>query len=883
MTRLVRTWRGLAGAWLLASCADDVTEAVNDATTTSAGTTADVTATTGTADASSGGADTSVGTSTEVTTTDETVSDTSGSSGGSTTEPATSTTDDESTSTATDDESGTTSSDANTSDGTSSGASSGETSTSSDPTTSETSTGPHATCGDGIVESPEVCDGDDLADATCTSEGFDFGTLSCTADCLTFDATACGFWACGNDLVEGGEICDGTDLAGADCTSQGFDAGALGCQPDCAAFDVSACVSFTCGNGEIEGAEACDADDLAGEDCLTQGFDAGTLLCLPDCTAFDTSACITYVCGDGLVEGDELCEAVDLGGTDCVGLGFDEGTLACAADCSAFDTSGCVAWACGNGLVEGDETCDGAALALEDCVSLGFEYGTLGCRGDCAAFDTSACVSCGDGLLGGAESCDAFDLGGATCTSEGFSGGWLYCDDACGYRTDECYPLVSESEPNDDGAIAVATNDFSSANADGPFTDDVLISANLAAGDDDVFAVTNPFAVPAYLHAETFGPGGVGECANPNTVLTIRDAAGVQLATDDNGGVDFCSRISEFVVAPGATVYVHVIDSGDNTALPSYRVFVRLRALGCGNRVLEAGEQCEAGDVANGDGCDSSCQIEGLVDEIEGNNNFAAADASEVAIDGSQAFTRLRGAIAVVGDADVYRIDVAEPGVLRLETFTSLGRCAAGYGTILRFYDDAGGLLAQDSAGGLGNCSALVYPVEPGTHYVSIREPGDNGTLAPYLLEAAFATDVGPELEPDDTIVTAHVLAQGVESFAFGDHAIETDLDVYGIHVPSGASLRIETIEGDLATESCESLGVDTFVTLLDPAGAVLVSNDDSGRGNCSRIDGTGDDPDDDEATALEGGLYYVQVGPGSAAVASNQFDYRLAFSIRAP
>ncbi len=63
-----------------------------------------------------------------------------------------------------------------------------------------------STCGDGLVEGLEVCDGTDLNGATCESRGFGPGTLSCAADCTGWDTSACG------DPVS----CDVTDpLAGA--------------------------------------------------------------------------------------------------------------------------------------------------------------------------------------------------------------------------------------------------------------------------------------------------------------------------------------------------------------------------------------------------------------------------------------------------------------------------------------------------------------------------------------------------------------------------------------------------------------------------------------------------------------------------------------------
>ena len=48
-----------------------------------------------------------------------------------------------------------------------------------------------STCGNGVIDPPEVCDGTNLGGATCVSQGFDGGSLACTGDCLTFDTSAC--------------------------------------------------------------------------------------------------------------------------------------------------------------------------------------------------------------------------------------------------------------------------------------------------------------------------------------------------------------------------------------------------------------------------------------------------------------------------------------------------------------------------------------------------------------------------------------------------------------------------------------------------------------------------------------------------------------------
>ncbi|VVB80132.1 Uncharacterised protein [uncultured archaeon] len=47
------------------------------------------------------------------------------------------------------------------------------------------------TCGNGKIDSGEVCDGALLNDATCKTQGFDSGELSCSSNCKTYDKTLC--------------------------------------------------------------------------------------------------------------------------------------------------------------------------------------------------------------------------------------------------------------------------------------------------------------------------------------------------------------------------------------------------------------------------------------------------------------------------------------------------------------------------------------------------------------------------------------------------------------------------------------------------------------------------------------------------------------------
>ncbi len=92
---------------------------------------------------------------------------------------------------------------------------------------------------------------------------------------------------CGNGTIDSGELCDTTNLNGESCISQGFDGGSLACNTACDAFDTTACTTITppvCGNGIIEGNEPCDSTNLNGHLCSEYWYILGTLSCTASCT-----------------------------------------------------------------------------------------------------------------------------------------------------------------------------------------------------------------------------------------------------------------------------------------------------------------------------------------------------------------------------------------------------------------------------------------------------------------------------------------------------------------------------------------------------------------------------------------------------------------------
>jgi cysteine-rich repeat protein len=239
------------------------------------------------------------------------------------------------------------------------------------------------TCGNEIVEVGEQCDEG--------SQNSDTAPNACR--------TTCHLPSCGDGVIDTDDECEGLNFAGATCQTLGFTRGALAC--NACAVDTSGC--SLCGNGVAEGTDAtqvnyepCDGMDLRGQTCETLGLDPGELACTEGC-GVDTSGCgATFpTCGNNVAETGEICDGTDLGGNDCSTIGLPYGVLACSPICT-FDISACYATApvCGNGIVEQGEDCDDGNNDTTD---------------DCPDGPAGTCLSarCGDGFVwAGHEECD---------------------------------------------------------------------------------------------------------------------------------------------------------------------------------------------------------------------------------------------------------------------------------------------------------------------------------------------------------------------------------------------------------------------------------------------------------------------------------------------
>jgi hypothetical protein len=303
-----------------------------------------------------------------------------------------------------------------------------------------------AICGNDVIESGEVCDGENLSGLTCQTIGLYGGTLACQSDCAAFDTSGCTVSLCGNAVLDPGETCDDgadnsdtepnacrTDCTQARCgdgvadTGEACDEGENNndTAPDACRTN---CVGSKCGDGTIDDFEACDdgADnsDIEPNACrtnCTQSYCGDDVLdtaevCDNGVANSDTApnACRTNChessCGDAVVDAGEACDegennsntVPDACRTNCVGANCGDGVLddfeACDDGPSNSDTEPdacrtiCVPAFCGDEVIDASDLCDDGADNNDADADA--------CRTNCMP------ATCGDGVIDASEICD---------------------------------------------------------------------------------------------------------------------------------------------------------------------------------------------------------------------------------------------------------------------------------------------------------------------------------------------------------------------------------------------------------------------------------------------------------------------------------------------
>lgn len=136
-------------------------------------------------------------------------------------------------------------------------------------------------CGDGLRDAGEVCDVNDFGGLTCGNFGFDDGELTCSntitpGDCTQILTPFCS--TCGNGVKEGFEQCDGSDVGSSTCQTFGYNTGSLSCASNCNLV-ITGCASVGLtepGNAGSQGGGSGGGGSVGGGGGFPSGFAPGS-------------------------------------------------------------------------------------------------------------------------------------------------------------------------------------------------------------------------------------------------------------------------------------------------------------------------------------------------------------------------------------------------------------------------------------------------------------------------------------------------------------------------------------------------------------------------------------------------------------------------------
>jgi cysteine-rich repeat protein len=485
---------------------------------------------------------------------------------------------------------------------------------------------------------------------------------------------------------------------------------------------------------------------------------------------------------------------------------------------------------CGDLVIQPSEQCDDGNAAPGD-----------GCSDTCQIE-----LACGDGKVHaiGGEQCDDTNA----LPGDG-------CSDTCQI---EGKSFLNETEPNDE-------NTPNSVNGyDGAF------GAIFKKGDQDYFSFD--VAVPGSTVVLRVS-NGINTLCPPgfDSRLYLYNDQNTQIAFDDDDSDESCSLITPLndpaaqSLTPG-TYTVKVEEYNNNNEQLYYALEVTVSPPGCGDGIVQAGEQCDDFNSAPGDGCSDTCQFElNLTTETESNDDPTLADK----LDG---FDGAIASIDPMGDLDYFSVDVTVPGSsLMLTVSNGVGGCPGGVDTQLRLYNSQAQQIAYDDDSGDAACSMITPSwhagaanLPAGTYTFRVNE-FSNGEIEPfYVIEVEIllpvcgdgltqpgeeCDDGNPasgdgcspmchaeapyESESNNTMAEANVLWPQLSHWVASIFP-KGDIDWFVFNHPGGgASLKLET---HAASDPSACPG-DTTLHLVNSSGQDIAFDDDGGVGTCSLLD----------------------------------------------
>jgi cysteine-rich repeat protein len=332
----------------------------------------------------------------------------------------------------------------------------------------------------------------------------------------------------------------------------------------------------TCGNGIVEAGESCDDGNITnGDGC------SSTCNVQPGFSCVGSPSVCTAICGDGLIAGAETCDD----GNTTNGDG-------CTSTCNVQAGYTCIGQPsvctpitiCGDGIVAGTESCDdGNTTSGDGCTSTcSVESGFV-----CVGSPSVCSVICGDGVIGPGEQCDD----GNTTNGDG-------CNSTCQFEVpanNECSGalVLFGTSGTQNGNNVAATN---SVGVPVPTCQSLIAK-------DVWYSFT--LATPKLCRFEVNGP----TISDPVLVIYSGTCAALtQVACDDDAGPGTYSLIQTSL---NAGTYFVRIGSYNTSVTGTFSLVYNLNLSNiCGNSIIESTEECDDGNVTNGDGCSSICKIE---------------------------------------------------------------------------------------------------------------------------------------------------------------------------------------------------------------------------------------------------------------------------------
>ncbi len=382
-----------------------------------------------------------------------------------------------------------------------------------------------------------------------------------------------------------------------------------------------------------------------------------------------------------------------------------------------------------------------------------------------------------------------------------------------------------------------------------------FVDSILVAGTIDRYGIE--MGTVGILRVETFSDSVAGTCTF-DSVVRLYDSQGNTVDTDDDDGVGTCSLIVGRRLEVGSYLLT-VEDFGNDGTIPTYEiVFEAIAADVCGNALLEAGEECDDGNLADSDGCSAACE-----NEVDASYLFPVPG-------GAQVFT---SSIAPVGGHRTFELVIDEPMYLHAETFEdALAGTCASVDTLVDLLDSQGGLLTSNDDGGIGNCSLISdYRLGAGRYFLRVVDYGNNNVIPRFdLLISGTEADICGNglLEPGEVCDDGNISSGDgcaadctyeVAGSVSTSQTVSADLSagavrVFEVVVTAGQS--IEAITHDVGDVGACTNG--TRLRLLDSTFTELVSSTVGGPGTCAAILV----PESTEATSLLAGSYYLVVEP---------------------